>query len=112
MDNPSINPSDSPEDRVLEGLDVNRALIDTLYADGFLDESAYNRALIFLIRQKHWWNWINRSLLFSGAALTLAGIVFFFAYNWSRLPSMAKFSIVEILLVGSLVAAWKVGLNR
>src|SRR5258708_2400351 len=112
MDNPQANFSDNPVTDGALHIEAKRSVIDGLYADGFLTASAYDAALSHISRQRHWWAWINRSLLFSGAALTLAGIVYFFAYNWSRLPSMAKFSLVEIVLVGCLVGAWKAGLDK
>ncbi len=34
-----------------------------------------------------WWRWASRLLLLVGAALVLAGIVFFFAYNWARMAA-------------------------
>ena len=112
MDNSQTNPFDHPAENEFSGLEANRALIDRLYADGVLTESGYGAALSYVSRQRHWWTWINRSLLFSGAALALAGIVFFFAYNWSRLSSRTKFSGIEIILLGCLIGTWKVGLNR
>jgi uncharacterized membrane protein len=112
MDNSQTNPFDHTAEHGFSDLEVNRALVDRLYADGVLTESAYNAALSYISRQRHWWTWINRSLLFSGAALALAGIVYFFAYNWSRLSSIAKFSMIEIILLGCLIGAWKVGLDR
>src|SRR4051794_38643898 len=112
MDNPQPNLSDNP---VIDGalnIKAKRSIIDGLYADGLLTAAAYEAALSHISRQRHWWTWINRSLLFSGAALTLAGIVFFFAYNWNKLPSIAKFSLVEIVMAGCLVGVWKVGLEK
>ena len=112
MDNYQTNVFSHPAEHEFSGLEANRALIDRLYADGVMTESAYNAALSYISRQRHWWTWINRSLLFSGSALALAGIVYFFAYNWSRVSPRAKFSLIEIILLGCLIGAWKVGLNR
>jgi uncharacterized membrane protein len=112
MDNPQTNFSDNPITDGLLHIEAKRSVIDGLYADGFLTAPAYDAGLSHISRQRHWATWINRSLLFSGTALTLAGIIYFFAYNWSRLPSMAKFSMVEIVLAGCLVGAWKVGLDK
>src|SRR5882724_10100029 len=106
MDNSQADVFDHPVEHTSSGLEANRALIDRLYADGVLTESAYNAALSYIPRRRNWWTWINRSLLFSGASLMLAGIVFFFAYNWNRLPSMAKFSLIEGILVGCLIGVW------
>ena len=108
-------PLDSSVDGMANSIlnrEADRATIDTLYADGFLNKSAYASALSHIDKQREWWTWINRCLLFAGAASALAGIVFFFAYNWSRLPAMGKFSLVEIGLIACLIGAWKVGLDK
>ena len=40
-----------------------------------------------------------------GVGFTVAGIIFFFAYNWEELPKFAKLGIVEVLLVASVLLA-------
>lgn len=46
-------------------------------------------------------------LLAAGAMLLLAGIVFFFAFNWHVLPRLYKVGLAEILWVGGLgLALW------
>ena len=57
-----------------------------------------------------WREWIERLLLFLGAALLLAGVIFFFAYNWRDLSPTRKFAIVESALVLCAVGAWWRGL--
>lgn len=44
-------------------------------------------------------------LLAVGVGFTVAGIIFFFAYNWEELPKFAKLGIVEVLLVASVLLA-------
>ena len=44
-------------------------------------------------------------LLAVGVGFTVAGIIFFFAYNWDELPKFAKLGIVEVLLVASVLLA-------
>jgi len=46
-----------------------------------------------------------RALLVLGASHLLAGIVFFFAYNWDDLSPFAKFGLLQAGLVVSVVAA-------
>ncbi len=88
-----------------------RTIFD-LHAAGLLSDAARNEALTVLCPAHHWWCWANRALLFVGAALTLAGVVFFFAYNWSRMPAVAKFSIIEVGLWVCAIGAIRRGLNR
>ena len=60
--------------------------------------------------KEQWNKFLSRFLLAVGVAFTTAGIVFFFAYNWSDLPKFAKIGMVEILLVISvslvLLTSW------
>ena len=91
---------------------VDRATIESLHAAGHLSAGARRAALSWLRPPLRWWLWASRMLLFLGAALVLAGVVFFFAYNWARMGKALKFGVVEAGLVGCLVAAWIAGLDR
>ena len=54
-----------------------------------------------------WRLWAMRALLTLGAAHFLAGVVFFFAYNWDDLGPFARFALLQGALVVALVAlAW------
>ncbi len=44
--------------------------------------------------QYEWGLWAYRIMLGLGTSLVLAGIIFFFAYNWNAIHHFAKFSIV------------------
>ena len=41
-----------------------------------------------------WEAWGRRALLAAGLAHLLAGVIFFFAFNWADLPSLAKFALL------------------
>jgi len=87
-------------------------LLEQLHADGDLSREAYEEA-----RRRVWpaqaaWRWFQHGLLFAGAALVLAGIVFWFAYNWHAVPKFGKFAMIESALVGSLAGAWWFGLDE
>ncbi len=56
----------------------------------------------------YWQLWAMRALLVLGASHLLAGIVFFFAYNWDDLSPFAKFALLQAGLVISVVAALRV----
>lgn len=49
--------------------------------------------------KKQWNKFLSSFLLAVGVAFTVAGITFFFAYNWATLPKFAKIGMIEILLV-------------
>jgi uncharacterized membrane protein len=88
-----------------------RTIFD-LHAAGLLSNAARDHAIAALRPSQHWRQWSNRGLLFIGAALVLAGIVFFFAYNWARMSSVAKFSAVEVGLWICAIGALRKGLDQ
>jgi uncharacterized membrane protein len=59
-----------------------------------------------------WRRFVSALLLWLGALLFAAGVIFFFAYNWHALGRFAKFGIVEGLLAVSVAAAWIAGPDR
>lgn len=48
--------------------------------------------------KEQWQQFLSTFLLASGIAFAVAGISFFFAYNWEELPKFAKMGLVELLL--------------
>ncbi len=90
---------------------VDEQTVRDLYAAGLISPAARDAGLASLRVDPHWWRWANRSLLFVGAALVLAGIVFFFAYNWARMPAVAKFCLIETGLWICAFGAWRRGLE-
>jgi uncharacterized membrane protein len=50
---------------------------------------------------KDWRSFVPVALLAIGVALTLAGIIFFFAYNWEDLPKAAKLGMMELLMIAA-----------
>ena len=59
-----------------------------------------------------WRQWALRALLVLGAAHLLAGVVFFFAYNWDELGPFARFGLLQGALIVALIAAFAAGLHR
>jgi uncharacterized membrane protein len=54
---------------------------------------------------RDWANLIRLFLLGVGAGFTIAGIIFFFAYNWAAMHKFLKLGLIELLLVSTTVAA-------
>ncbi len=52
-----------------------------------------------------WRLFADRALLAAGTLLILAGIVFFFAYNWTGLHRFLRIALVALPLLGSALAA-------
>jgi uncharacterized membrane protein len=53
-----------------------------------------------------WHRFLLRALTFLGAALVLAGVVCFVAYNWDRIGRFGKFALIEAGIVAAALVAW------
>ncbi len=61
---------------------------------------------VYLCRDREFWTrWSLRALLALGVGHALAGIIFFFAYNWDSLSDFAKFAILQSGIVITAVLA-------
>ena len=56
-----------------------------------------------------WQQWAEFWLLAYGLALLLAGVVFFFAWNWADMHRFEKFGLIQLGIVGSVLVAWRSG---
>ena len=54
-----------------------------------------------------WRRWLSATLAFLGAALLVAAVVMFVAYNWSRIGRFGKFALLEIAIVAVILIAWR-----
>lgn len=59
-----------------------------------------------------WLDFFNRLTLWLGAIFCATAIIFFFAYNWQAMGLYAKFGLVEILIVASLILCWRLDFNH
>lgn len=59
-----------------------------------------------------WKRFLERVLLALGAALAVAGVAFFVAYNWNDLGKAAKFALLEGALLAAALLAWRLGVER
>ena len=91
---------------------ANRQLVEELYAHGYLTAAARQAALEFLKPHDQWDLWIPRLLLVVGGALVISGVVYFFAYNWSQIPPIAKFASIQVGIVVAVGAACRYGFTR
>jgi uncharacterized membrane protein len=55
---------------------------------------------------------VDRTLLVLGALLAVAGVIFFFAFNWDKLGSLGKFGLIGAGIVLSVAAALERTLAR
>ncbi|HSN33841.1 MAG TPA: DUF2157 domain-containing protein [Ideonella sp.] len=59
-----------------------------------------------------WRRFLDRLMLFMGATMLAAGVVFFFAYNWQDLGRLAKLGLAQLPIVAALVLVGRLGLER
>jgi len=62
--------------------------------------------------EKNWFFWARKMMLLLGSALLLAGIIFFFAYNWDSMRPFQKLSLLEFGVVVCAVSAYFYGLPK
>jgi uncharacterized membrane protein len=86
--------------------------IHALRSAGLIPAARYLDAAATVRDTAFWSLWARRALLAFGAGHLLAGIVFFFAYNWADLSDIAKFAIVEGAIVATVMAALLLGIDR
>ncbi|MCX4026446.1 DUF2157 domain-containing protein [Endozoicomonas sp. SM1973] len=96
----------------LATIPANRRLVDELYAHGYLTAEGKAYALNLLHPHNQWGLWVSRLLLILGTALVLAGVIYFFAFNWARLTPIIKFTTIQTGLVGCLIAAYSYSLQK
>ncbi len=62
--------------------------------------------------RKRWLSFLDISLLIVGLVHLLAGIFFFFAYNWSGLAPLVKFGLIQAVLVIGIGITTFLGLRK
>jgi uncharacterized membrane protein len=105
--------------QVLNGMDESTfnkpaelRTIRQLREDGLLSDEACHAALRILRPASSWFAWAERNLLFFGSGLTLAGIIFFFAYNWAAMGKFLKFGVIEAGMAACVIGSFFLGLRQ
>ena len=96
----------------LHKISANRRLVEELYSCGRISYEAKEYALNLLYPADKWGMWISRLLITIGSALLVCGIVYFFAFNWAKITSVVKFSIIQLGMIICLIGAYFCTLNR
>lgn len=87
---------------------LTRQDVEKLYRDGKLPRAAIQFLLQKIEPRTPWGQWADRPALVVGATLILAGVVFFFAYNWAQMPGWQKLGLVNLGLIASAaIAIWR-----
>ena len=100
------------DNNALAQIPADRALVEALYAGGRISKEARHYALALLYPRHEWGLWTARLLLALGTALLLAGVIYFFAFNWSKIPPAVKLAGIEAALIGCLVMACRASLKN
>lgn len=94
---------DDARGRVLEWVEQGRIAPENL--------RAALEATAALPTQRDWRRFVDTLLLWMGTALVAAGILFFFAYNWQDLGRFAKLGLLQTLILATLAAVWRLGVD-
>lgn len=105
-------PTDLRQDNeTLARIPADRGLVEALYAGGRISKEARHYALALLYPRHEWGLWTARLLLALGTALMLAGVIYFFAFNWAKIPPAAKLAGIQVALIGCLATACRASLK-
>ena len=94
------------------GSEVGPSELQALRSAGLVSARGYAAAVDAVRDEAFWARWGMRALLALGVGQFLAGVVFFFAYNWNDLSDIAKFAVVETALAIAVGGALLIGLDR
>ena len=84
-----------------------------LYGEGLLPESVFRTFLVEPTPAAGDWHlWLRTLLLVVGTALVLAGIFFYFAWNWGGMRPAVRFTLLETGLAAAVLAAMLYGGRR
>jgi uncharacterized membrane protein len=86
--------------------------VNRLRQSGVIGGAAFLTAAVVARDHQFWSLWARRALLVLGTAHLLAGVVYFFAFNWAEMPVWAKFASVESGIVLGVLAAILTGVDR
>ncbi len=91
---------------------VDEDIILRLCAAGLLTDEARDTALDWVRPRHRWALWSQRLLLAVGTALLLAGTIYFFAFNWARMPVAVKLGLPQAGIMACVgLALWR-GVER
>lgn len=96
----------------LDQIPANRKLIEQLYSNEKITKEARDYALNLLEGHNQWGLWTSRILLTIGAALLLAGIIFFFAFNWVKITPLQKLASIQLGIIACLIGAYFLSTKR
>lgn len=93
----------------LEGDTPEIRAFEQAYRAGVIERRAVLAAVGAQRGPLRWLAWARFWLLVYGVVLALAGVVFFFAYNWAAMHRFEKFALIQSGIVIAILLAWRHG---
>lgn len=93
---------------------IERKDIDIFCQNATVDERVVSSVLqqyVYSDKQA-WQRFLNLLFLALGVGFTLAGIIFFFAYNWANLDKFIKIGLIQFLVVAFVAVCLKAKQNQ
>ncbi len=91
---------------------ANQSLVDDLYRRGFINQQARDSVLELLYPHRQWGYWTARLLTILGCVFVLAGMVYYFAFNWESMSDSYKLITIQTGIFCSIAGAWAYTLDR
>ncbi len=101
-----------PVDKEIQTKTLHAEEVDVLRRHGLIPAGQYLDAVYLCRDTEYWTRWALRALLALGVVHLLAGVIFFFAYNWDNLKPVTKLAILQGGIFVSVVAAIIAKLDR
>jgi uncharacterized membrane protein len=103
---------DKAQDTLLH-LPATRELIEELWFHRKITKEQGEYALNLLYPADYQWGfYISKLLLVIGNSLMISGIIFFFAFNWAKIPPMVKLYAIQFSIVYCVIAAYYYSLEN
>jgi len=96
----------------LESVIADRRLVDRLAAEGLISAEVRTQAMELIYPAKSWGLWASRLLLLLGVALILAGVIYFFAFNWQQITPAQKFIGIQLSILACLLGSYCYGIQQ
>ncbi len=87
-------------------------LLHELRRERLLSDDAHAEAVALVRPASSWVTWARTALLVLGAGLVLAGVIYFFAYNWKEMGRFEKLGVAGSAMVLCILTAVTVGIER
>lgn len=90
-------------------------LVQQLFIHNDIADEGYERSREiagFIPSRTDWLRFVDLLVLALGTVFLVAGILFFFAFNWADLPKFAKFAVVEGAVIIAIVVAFVLDIDK